>query len=249
MIKHNLGLVSVSFRQHSPEEILRAMKETGLSCIEWGSDIHAPCNDVKRLKELKKLQHDYGINCCSYGTYFRLGITDLNELECCAAAAKTLGTDILRVWCGDKSPDLYSKDEKNRLFETSRKAAEIAKKLGVTLCMECHNNTYTQTLDGALELMNKVSSPNFQMYWQPNQFTDVETNVIYAKNISPYVKNIHVFNWEGANKYPLCEAKDTWKEYLCCFYEPKTLLLEFMPDGNIESLAMEAQALCEIAGV
>ena len=67
------GLVSVSFRDHSPEEILFAMQQARLTCIEWGSDVHAPCADGKALDKLVSLQKKYGITCCSYGTYFRLG--------------------------------------------------------------------------------------------------------------------------------------------------------------------------------
>lgn len=246
MSKHILGLVSVSFRQHSPREILSAMKETNLSCVEWGSDIHAPCKDIKKLYEIVNLQEEYGVGCCSYGTYFKLGTDDINELEDYANAAKILGTTILRIWCGNKGAHLYSNDEKKSFFEESKKAARMAETLGVTLCMECHNNTYTETLDGTLEIMSEVSSPCFQMYWQPNQFNSVEDNVLYAKTVSPYVRNIHVFNWDGSNKYPLCRAVDTWKGYLSCFDAPKTLLLEFMPDGRIDTLQAEAQALCKI---
>ena len=84
------------------------------------------------------------------------------------------------------------------------------------------------------------------MYWQPNQFKNFETNIEYAKTISSYVENIHVFNWEGNNKYPLCNAVDIWKEYLSCFDGEKNLLLEFMPDDRIESLSAEADALRRI---
>ncbi len=246
MANHNLGLVSVSFRQNSPKEILSAMKKTPLTCIEWGSDIHAPCRDTEKLKELVKLQKEYGINCCSYGTYFRLGTDNLCELESYANAAKILGTTILRIWCGDKRAELYSKDEKKAFLKDSKKAADIAERYGVTLCMECHNNSYTETLDGALEIMKEVDSPNFQMYWQPNQFVTFDSNMAYAKAVSEYVKNIHVFNWQGHDKYPLCEAEKTWREYLSCFESDKTLLLEFMPDDDISSLQNEAKALCRI---
>lgn len=247
MTNYNLGLVSVSFRQYSPQEILSAMKKTKLSCIEWGSDIHAPYKDTQRLYELAVLQKEYDIFCCSYGTYFRLGGDDTAELEDYANAAKILGTNLLRIWCGDKGAQLYSKDEKKLLFEEAKKAARIAKALGVTLCMECHNNTYTETIDGALELMSTVNSQSFRMYWQPNQFKSTDVNIEYAKLISPYVKNIHVFNWERENKYPLCRALDVWKGYLSCFNTPKNLLLEFIPDGKIESLEDEASALFSIA--
>ena len=69
--EYNLGLVSVSFRKITPEEILSAVRDAGLSCIEWGSDVHAPCKDTERLYGLVELQKKYGITCSSYGTYFR----------------------------------------------------------------------------------------------------------------------------------------------------------------------------------
>jgi sugar phosphate isomerase/epimerase len=75
--KYNLGLVSVSFRKHSPKEILEEMKKAELSLIEWGSDVHAPCGDIERLNEIAKLQKEYGIECSSYGTYFRFGQTPI----------------------------------------------------------------------------------------------------------------------------------------------------------------------------
>ena len=246
MPKHNLGLVSVSFRENSPEEILDAMKRTKLTCIEWGSDIHAPCKDTEKLNELVRIQDKYDISCCSYGTYFRLGTDDLSELEYYARAAKILGTTIVRIWCGDRNAAEYSESEKQVFFYTAKTAAEIAEKLGVTLCMECHNKSYTETLDGALELMKAVNSGHFRMYWQPNQFKSIETNVEYAKTVSSYVENIHVFNWKENNKYPLIDAAEEWKKYLSFFDVPKNLLLEFMPDGKIESLEKEAEALCRI---
>ena len=95
--------------------------------------------------------------------------------------------------------------------------------------------------------MHAVDSLHFRMYWQPNQYRSEEENLAYAKEIAPYTVNLHVFNWKGKEKYPLCEAKGIWREYLSCFEGGKNLLLEFMPDGNLETLAQEAQALKEIA--
>ena len=86
-MKYNLGLVSVSFRPFAPEEILKAMANTGLTCIEWGSDVHAPYNNVEKLNQIVSLQKQYGITCCSYGTYFRLGETPIEELPGYIAAA------------------------------------------------------------------------------------------------------------------------------------------------------------------
>ena len=82
---------------------------------------------------------------------------------------------------------------------------------------------------------------------QPNQFKTVENNILYAKFASDITKSIHVFNWEGKNKYPLEDAKEVWKKYLECF-EKGVLLLEFMPDNDIATLKREADTLKKIAG-
>lgn len=239
----NFGLCSISFRQHTPEEILQAMKAAELSTIEWGSDVHCP---PKTAKEIAKLQKQYDIRCCSYGTYFRLGVTPIEELKEYITAAKTLGTNVLRLWCGDKNSEEYSAEEKELLFSACKVAAKIAETEDVTLCMECHNGTYTNNKESTIELMENVNSKHFRMYWQPNQLRSEEENIQYAKLLSKYTENIHVFNWKGNEKYPLADAKDIWKRYLSCFDDNKNLLLEFMPDDKIETLQGEADALKEI---
>ena len=238
-----LGLCSISFRKNTPEEILQAMKTAGLTVIEWGSDVHCP---PEKAEEIAELQKQFGVECSSYGTYFKIGITPIEELEKHIIAAKALGTDVLRLWCGDKNSEDYSKTEREALFNQCKVLSKLAEDKIVTLCMECHNNTYTNRKESALELMEAVNSPKFKMYWQPNQLKSEEENTLYAKLISPYTVNIHVFNWKGKEKYPLTMAKDIWKNYLSCFDDNKNLLLEFMPDGRLETLKTEADALKEI---
>lgn len=241
------GLVSVSFRQHTPREILEAMRTAGLSCIEWGSDVHAPCRDTARLSVLAALQNEYGIECCSYGTYFRLGETPLAELTDYIAAAKCLGTDVLRLWCGRKSGADFTEDEKSALLEQCKEAASIAEANSVTLCMECHKKTFTERCEDAVWLMQAVGSPHFRMYWQPFQWLEPQENLQIAKALAPYAVHLHVFNWRGEEKLPLFDAADTWRDYLSAFSKPRTLLLEFMPDGKLETLCREADALRCIA--
>lgn len=248
MSNYKLGLCSISFRDKTPEEILSAMKEAGLSHIEWGSDVHAPKDDTQQINEIVKLQKEYGIECSSYGTYFRLGQTAIEELEDYIKVAKTLGTNVLRLWCGDKNSEDYSIEQKEILFNECKAAADIAEKYNVTLCMECHNWTYTNSKESALEIIKVVDSKHFRMYWQPNQFREFEENMEYAEKISPYTKHIHVFKWRGQKKYSLNQGIDEWKAFLDCFNGERALLLEFMPDDKIESLKTEAAALRKIVG-
>lgn len=244
----DIGLVSVSFRGLTPQQIASLCSECGLKIIEWGSDIHAPYEDEERLDEIVILQKEAGLTTSSYGTYFRLGVTPTEDLRGYIKAAKRLSADILRIWCGDKNYEDMNPDERARIIFEAKKAAKIAEDAGVTLCMECHNKTYTNCLCGALELMETVDSPNFRMYWQPNQYRSLDENLEYAEKIAKYVKVIHVFNWEGKNKYPLADAVDVWKKYLSYFDGSQKLLLEFMPDGLPESLRAEAEALKTIRG-
>ena len=245
---YTTGLVSVSFRTHSPREILHAMKNLGLSVIEWGSDIHAPYNDAERLCEIVALQEEFGIRCSSYGTYFKFFKTPIEELEGYILAAKQLGTDRLRIWCGPKSGADMTPEERDELLALCRKAEAMARAHGVILCLECHKKTFTERLSDALWLMEQINSPHFRMYWQPFQWLSAEENLDYAKAIAPYTEYLHVFNWKGEDMLPLGDALEEWRSYLAAFSTPRTLLLEFMPDGRIESLPVEAEALTRITG-
>ncbi len=244
MQRFKLGLVSVSFRQNTPEEVLRAMKKADLSYIEWGSDVHCP---PERAEEIAVLQKEYGIACCSYGTYFRIGMTPIEELPAYIRAAKVLGTKILRLWAGKgKEFADYSPEEKTAFIAECRNCAELAEKEDVILCMECHKGTFTDCKEGALELMKAVNSEHFRMYWQPHQNKPAEENLAYASLLAPYTYHLHVFNWKEKEKMPLEEAIPLWKQYLSHFDGEHHLLLEFMPDGLIESLPREADALRRI---
>ena len=245
---YHLGLVSVSFRDRTPKEILEEMVRAGLSCIEWGSDVHAPCTDLARLGEIAKLQKEYGITCSSYGTYFRLGQTPLTELEQYITAAKLLGTDILRLWCGTKSGAEKTAEEREALLAECRKAARIAEREGVTLCMECHMKSFTESPADAVWLMQAVHSPHFRMYWQPFQWQTVQENIQNAKKIAPFATHLHVFQWKGDLRFSLSDGIAEWRTYLKEFSTPRTLLLEFMPDDRLETLAAEADTLRKITG-
>lgn len=240
---YRLGLVSVSFRQHGPQEILPAMRAAGLACIEWGSDVHAPYQDRAALQRLAGLQQAFGVACCSYGTYFRLGQTPLEELPRYIEAARLLGTSVLRLWCGAKSGAEMTEREKEDLLETCRQASELARQSDVTLCLECHKQTLTERLADALACMEALHSPHFRMYWQPFQWQTVEENRRSAAALAPYTQHIHVFHWKGEQRLSLQDGIEEWRGYLNAFSPPRTLLLEFMPDDRLASLAGQAAAL------
>lgn len=244
---HKTGVVSVSFRPLSPEEILQGMVKAGLKYIEWGSDVHAPCTDEARLDELVELMKKYDITCSSYGGYFRLGVTPIEELPAYLKAAKKLGTNIVRIWAGKAKLEEMTPEWRQMMIEEGRKAAKMAEEEGVIVAMECHRGTMTQTKEYCLELMEGVNSPNFRTYWQPNPDISDEENIAYIRLLKPYIVHLHVFYWPNNVRVSLENGIENWKLYMKEFEgEEKTLLLEFMYDGLITTLPAEAGFLRQI---
>ncbi len=240
------GLVSVSFREHSPAEIMAACCENKISFVEWGSDIHAPVGDLTRLNEIAAMQRDMDITCCSYGTYFRVGKDNTEEIHKYIKAARILGTERLRIWCGTKGSSEYDESERKHCAAECTELARIAETESVTLCTEFHGGTLTDCAKSVMALSETVASENFKTYWQPNQFTDFQWNIDAAKRVAAITENIHVFNWRGNDRFPLDEAIDEWKAYLEIFKGEHYALLEFMPDGKLASLPNEWRALNKI---
>ena len=167
----------------------------------------------------------------------------MDELPNYICAAKQLGTNVLRLWAGEKSSKDWTLEEKEAFYIQCRQAASIAEKSNVILCLECHRNTLTEEGQAALELMRAVDSPAFRMYWQPNPDASVEDNIAYAKMIADYTVHLHAFHWKGYTPFPLEEGMEDWVKYLREFEGDHMILLESMPDRLPERLQIEANTL------
>ena len=237
------GLVSITFRDRTPEEIASEAAKCDLKFIEWGSDIHARQSCDTQLDEIRATQAANGITCCSYGTYFRLNHTPIEELQEYIRGAKRLGVSTLRLWAGRKKASDCTEDERRSMLSLCKQAAVIAQEHNVVLCLECHRRSYTETAEGALELMRHVNSPHFRMYWQPNPDVSIADNLAYIRLLREYITHVHVFHWEKDQRFPLRDGIEIWKRYLAELNGDHHLLLEFMPDDQFDSLAGEAAAL------
>ena len=248
------GLVSISFRKNTVDEIISASCGAGLQLIEWGSDIHLPPEDMApaRLAErIKQKTESAGLSSVSYGSYYRIGINPTSDFLPLIRTAITVGARIIRVWGYNTLVSPESEELWNRLVTEAQAISDMAKEYGITVALECHNNTVTAHYKNALAFLRAVDRESFRTYWQPNQLLDKGYNLDAARALAPYTVAIHAFNWSGKDKYPLADAEDTWREYLDCFAERAStsdipVLLEFMPDGKLSTLAREAATLGEI---
>ena len=240
------GLVSISFRQHSVEEIIKAAKNAGLSYIEWGSDVHVPQGDAEKAIAVKEMMEQAGLKTSSYGSYYKLGQNQdiLPFLE----TAKLLGTDIIRVWAGTKGSALTSEEERKVLTAEAKEISKKASKFGIKIDFEYHPNTLTDDADSAVRLIKEVDEPNCGIYWQPNYQLTEEANLAAAQKVLPYVDVLHVFYWSSDYKRLFMEqGKDEVLKFLKLFKDKDVYkLLEFVPEDKIEYLPKEAEVLFEL---
>lgn len=248
------GLVSISFRSLSCEEIITISRNSGLSAIEWGSDVHVLPGDVARAKEIGELTRAAGLAVSSYGAYYRLGDfptaqEQTEEFQKLIASAKALGTDIIRIWAGRKGSVSVSAEDRKKMTEEARLLGRLCAENGVILSFECHPDTFTDDAASAVCLMKEVNSPRVKMHWQPNQHKSFEYNCNALSLLLPYLTVVHCFNWHGDKKEPLALGKTEWERYtelITADEKEHFLLLEFMPDNNTQSLPKEAGSLNSI---
>lgn len=249
-MKFTAGLVSVSFRGLDTDKIIELTKKNGLSAIEWGGDIHVPAGEMEVARDVGEKTRENRLEVAEYGSYYRIGVSSPDEIDRAAESARALGTDIVRVWAYNKGSLDVTADEYESAVADARRICALYPDL--TFCTECHNNTLTDDYNANLRLLEDVDMPNFAAFWQPNQYKSHEYNIESARALAPFVKAVHVFAWEGNEKYPLAHHRDRWVDYLRAFAEHcddkafVSLMLEFMHDNDPASLEGAAGTLREI---
>lgn len=242
----NCGLVSVSFRNHSAEEIVNAVKNAGLSYIEWGSDIHVPNGDIETAKHVRTLCEKSKIKISSYGSYYRLGQNQ--DIMPYILSAKALGAPVIRIWAGTVGSADITPDLRRELAAEAKDVCKKAAEYGLKVDFEYHPDTLTDNAYSAQSLLSEIDEPNCGIYWQPNYEKSFSENISALKLLLPHVDIIHMFFWdEKYNRFFLEDGKAQIGEFLEISKKKNpTVLLEFVPEDNIEYLKSEAQTLFEI---
>jgi 3-dehydroshikimate dehydratase len=252
------GLVSVTFRKLTPEKIIDLVQEAGLFGIEWGGDIHVPHGDLGIAAEVRRRTEDAGLQVCAYGSYYRSVNVDgaPEPFEPVLESALALGAPVIRVWpgqCGSGEADTaYRKSVADNL----RRVGETARESGVTIALEYHGGTLTDTTESALTLMAEIDHSNVKLYWQPPHGLSIEERIEGLKAIHPYLSYIHAFHWEfhdgKIQRQPLSTGAGAWRAYLDTIAEldgDQFVLLEFVRDDSPEQFLQDARALKQLLAV
>ena len=245
------GLVSISFRQHTPEQITAAAGSCGLQAIEWGSDVHVPQGDKAAALRVRSLTEERGLHTAAYGSYFSLGKALNPEAEFAPylQTAEWLGAPLIRIWGGEHGSGELTGDDLSSMIGETRILARMAESCGIRLALECHPGTLTDNETVSALFLLQVGGRALTLYWQPNQYRSYEENLRSARLLASSTTNLHVFSWEMAagelRRFPLQQHEARWLEYLRIFASAggHALLLEFMHDDRLETLPQTAAVL------
>jgi len=247
------GLVSISFRQLTAEQIVELVKVNGLIGIEWGGDKHVPHGDIDKAKSVRELTRSRGLEVAAYGSYYKIGVSEDDGLSFDAVlnSAVALGAPKIRVWAGNKDSQDAPVELWAKIVSESKRIGSMAADKGIKIVYEFHGGTLTNTYQSCKRLLEEVDHKNVFTYWQPLHGAGAEKNSAGLKTLLPWVQGAHVFHWwpDHLNRFPLSEGKKDWAIYL------ETLkgcnrdifaLMEFVKDDNPANLAADAATFREL---
>jgi len=241
----NTGLVSVTFRNLTPFEIIELTAKAGLDGIEWGGDIHCPPGDVSKAEEVFNMMTQRQLKCLSYGSYYkaRNGEDFLSIL----AVATALHAPNIRIWVGEKGSLETDIATRKEIVSNIQQAADMALEKGISISFEYHANTLTDTIESTLLLLDEVSRPNVYTYWQPHLGSDIESNLHDIRLLSDIgkLKNLHVYHELGGEWLPLADGRSAWEAYLAAA-TAEAAILEFVRGGVPEQFMRDAEVLRSI---
>lgn len=246
------GLVSVTFRQLSPKEVLSLAVEADLRGITWGGDVHVPPGQLRHAREVGRMTADAGLEIEGFGSYYRAGMENPDGFfEENLETAVALGAPRIRVWAGAKDAETANEADRAAVVADFRRCAVLARQAGVRIMLEFHGGTLTNTAESAEALMRELGDTNISLYWQPPNGLPKDQVLAGLKRVLPWVDSIHVFHWiidasGNLQRLPLVDGCSAWDGYLKLLVPPegaRWAMLEFVSDDAPEQFLADARQL------
>lgn len=185
-----VGFTTTTFRNiKNIEDIVRIASQTGVDCIEWGADIHIKY--VETAKRAKKLCDDAGIRSYAYGSYYRVGTGNKDEWRNICEIASAIGADIIRVWLGNADSEKTDDNTYKKMVEDAKSMCAVASEYKLTVCPECHDNTYNNNTDAFLRIRNDIGCDNFRTYFQ-SRYKKKDYDLDRIERTLPFIGCVHI---------------------------------------------------------
>lgn len=240
------GLVSVTFRQLSPEQIIALATQAQVEWLEWGGDVHVPPGDVERARDVGVMTRNAGLTVAAYGSYYRAGASLIEDFTPVLETALALKAPLVRVWAGSRGSGEATETEREAVVRDARRVCDLAAPQGMQIAFEFHGGTLVDSSDAALRLIAAVDRPNLRTLWQPLGAKNPQEHRLEVEQLLPYLANVHVYHWDAGKSLPLNQGESIWRSCLAELSRadrPIGLLLEFVRDGSPEQFLSDAKTL------
>ena len=185
-----IGFTSNSFRNiKSIEKIVAVAKSVAAECIEWSADVHV--KSIDDAKKAKKLCDDAGISVCSYGSYYRVGNGETDSWRNICEIAEILSAPVIRVWLGSADSEKTDNETYDKLLSEIKQMCDTAGEYGISVCPECHDNTFNNNTDAFLRMYNDAQKENFGTYFQ-SRYKKYNYDMDRICRTAPYTECVHV---------------------------------------------------------
>lgn len=245
------GLVSVTFRQLSPESIVELCVKSDLQTIEWGGDVHVPPGDADTASRVGEITRESGLSITAYGSYYRLAGVEEASFKEVLSAAVALGAPAIRVWAGNRGSADADEAFRVAVADDAMRCADLAAEKGISICYEFHGGTLTDTTESAIALLAETEHPFIRSLWQPPHGKSLEECLASLRSITPWLHHMHVFHWwpDHAHRRALGDGRGRWEAYVAELKSSSRdadLLLEFVRGDDPQVLPDDARTLREI---
>ncbi len=242
------GICSISFRNLSVDELIELCAKSDIEGIEWGSDVHVPPGDIELATEVKTKTEAAGMTVCSYGSYYRCD-SESGAFSDVLDSADALGAPVIRVWAGTKGSADASADDREQVAEHLRRAVIAAREMNITIALEYHGGTLTDTQASAHQLLKEVGLSDLRLYWQPRTGGDFNEDLVELDAALPHLAHVHCFHWGKGGwkeRFPLLDGVEPWTAYLAKIRKleaDRFVILEFFKDDDTAQFLEDAKVL------
>lgn len=248
------GLCSVTFRSLTPQAVIDLAAANGIKAIEWGGDVHVPPGDLENARQVAARTAEAGLSVSSYGSYIFAPDFTSDNVTAVLETAGALGARHIRIWPGRrKRPSTeYSAAERRDATQALATIANRANDYGMTIGLEYHPNSLTDTLPSAKQLAQDLPMPNLFFYWQPAPGLPLEDALTEISALGPRICHLHVFAWlSDASRLPLADRAEYWRACIGAlpeneWQEPAFAMLEFVRGDDIGQFGEDAVTLSKM---
>jgi sugar phosphate isomerase/epimerase len=249
------GLCSIAFRALESDEVIALAGRAGLEGIEWGADVHVPPGDERRAADVGRRSTESGLATPSYGSYLGLHGQTSDEAGCVMASAAALGARNVRVWAGRTASANVAPGERAAVVDAIASWCHVAAAHDLTISLEHHAGTLTDTLPSTLAVLAEVGAPNLRAGWQPRDpAAPADLDELYA--LTDRLAHVHVFWWNDyLTRFPLADGAAFWADALRRARHAPPLpagdrfaLIEFVRGDDPEQLIADASTLHSLLG-